>query len=265
MSIEIIEEYIGFVYCWENIENGKKYIGSHLGKIDDGYTGSGKYFCRAYEKNPEKFKRVILEYVPRGDRKDVLTAEQRHLDTIDNIGKNENFYNISPFAGGGYNLGHLTEEQLKETWDKSLLKRKVWRESLTAEETEAIADKKRTSWTEEKRKKHSENTTLRRIEEESNKTEEDHKKHEDATRNGILEIKETNPEKWEEWQDNKSKSVKNYWDNVSEEDKKTRFANRSETVSKLKIKWINKNGIIKGIPSANIQSYLDDGWNLGRK
>lgn len=32
-----------------------KYIGSHIGDINDGYIGSGKYFINAYNKNPEFF------------------------------------------------------------------------------------------------------------------------------------------------------------------------------------------------------------------
>jgi len=50
----------GFVYCWTNILNEKKYIGSHYGNINDSYIGSGVYFKRAYLKNPKDFKRDIL-------------------------------------------------------------------------------------------------------------------------------------------------------------------------------------------------------------
>ena len=38
------KDYFGYVYKWTNIKNGKKYIGSHYGSVDDSYTGSGKYF-----------------------------------------------------------------------------------------------------------------------------------------------------------------------------------------------------------------------------
>jgi len=40
-------EYVGFIYMWTNIENNRKYIGSHKGNIDDSYIGSGKRFKNA--------------------------------------------------------------------------------------------------------------------------------------------------------------------------------------------------------------------------
>ena len=43
-------EYIGFIYEWTNLINGKKYIGSHKGKIEDNYIGSGKLFKYAIKK-----------------------------------------------------------------------------------------------------------------------------------------------------------------------------------------------------------------------
>jgi len=52
---------IGFIYKWTNLINGKMYIGSHKGTIDDGYIGSGKYFNHALNKyGIENFTREIL-------------------------------------------------------------------------------------------------------------------------------------------------------------------------------------------------------------
>jgi hypothetical protein len=39
-----------YVYCITNIINGRKYIGSHSGKIDDNYMGSGVNIKLAIKK-----------------------------------------------------------------------------------------------------------------------------------------------------------------------------------------------------------------------
>lgn len=90
----------GFVYLWENKINGKKYIGSHVGSVDDGYIGSGKIFNRAIEKyGIENFERKILEYVE--DKSTITEREQYYLDLYD-AANNKEFYNLKPKAGGGW-------------------------------------------------------------------------------------------------------------------------------------------------------------------
>jgi GIY-YIG catalytic domain len=91
--------YSGFIYEWTNKLNGMKYIGSHKGTIDDGYTGSGKRFENARNKyGIENFERTILEYVEKEE--DILLKEQYYLDTF-GCAKSPLYYNISPSAGGG--------------------------------------------------------------------------------------------------------------------------------------------------------------------
>ena len=65
--------YCGFVYLWVNNHleavNHSKYIGQHLGNVDDGYTGSGTIFKRRFKS--EKYKgfwtRLVLEYCDNAD------------------------------------------------------------------------------------------------------------------------------------------------------------------------------------------------------
>jgi len=87
----------GFVYCWTNIINDKKYIGSHYGNINDSYVGSGVYFKRAYLKNPNNFKRSIL-YIG----KNYNAIEEFYLNYHD-AKNNDNFYNLKNESIGGWN------------------------------------------------------------------------------------------------------------------------------------------------------------------
>lgn len=91
--------YSGFIYEWTNKLDGMKYLGSHKGTINDGYTGSGKRFENAKNKyGIENFERTIVEYIEKEE--DILVREQYYLDTL-NCANSPRYYNISPTAGGG--------------------------------------------------------------------------------------------------------------------------------------------------------------------
>ena len=93
-------DYAGFIYEWTNIVNGKKYIGSHKGRIDDGYMGSGRLFRAAVKKHgSENFVRKILEFV--ADKGMVFDREQYYLDMF-SCASDPNYYNILPKARGGF-------------------------------------------------------------------------------------------------------------------------------------------------------------------
>jgi len=102
--------YYGYVYEWTNTTNGKKYIGSHYGQVEDYYIGSGKYFKRAYRKNPNHFSMQVLEYSYINDKKLLLSLEQKWLDTVPNIKDNKLYYNCSNFAVGG--SSHLKRKHI---------------------------------------------------------------------------------------------------------------------------------------------------------
>lgn len=92
-------KYAGFIYEWTNMKTGTKYLGSHKGTVDDGYTGSGYSFIKAVRKHGiENFKREIIEFVQ--DEQDIFVREQHYLDER-NCAKSRKYYNISPTACGG--------------------------------------------------------------------------------------------------------------------------------------------------------------------
>jgi len=92
-------EYSGFIYEWTHTTTGMKYLGSHKGTIDDGYTGSGKKFLNAVKKyGIDKFSRSIIEYVV--DENDIFKREQYYLNER-NCATSKKYYNISPSACGG--------------------------------------------------------------------------------------------------------------------------------------------------------------------
>lgn len=94
----------GFVYLWKNLKNGKSYVGSHKGSVNDNYIGSGVYFKKAYKKNPSDFKRFILY---EGDR--FREFENNYLKSVD-AKNNKMFYNLKNEAVGGWGHVHSSEE-----------------------------------------------------------------------------------------------------------------------------------------------------------
>lgn len=98
-------EYIGFIYKWTNVENNMFYIGSHKGKINDGYVASGKYFLPEYKKHKDLFKRVILEYIY--DISELYEREQFYFDLHD-LKNNPLTYNLNIKAAGGWDFAHAS-------------------------------------------------------------------------------------------------------------------------------------------------------------
>lgn len=105
-----MEDYSGFVYLWINKINGKKYLGSHKGKIDDNYIGSGIVFRNAIKKyGIDNFERNIIEIIKNPE--EIQLREQYWLDYY-NVAKNQEFYNISGSASGGRTMEGKTENEL---------------------------------------------------------------------------------------------------------------------------------------------------------
>lgn len=130
-------DYYGYVYEWTNLKNGKKYIGSHYGSVDDCYKGSGIEFKPAYNKDPEHFVMSILEYLVEDNKKLLLEKEQRWLDKIPNIRENANYYNKNNYSLGG--SSHITTQHIQKR--SETLKKKHEKYGLSDAEKESYKTK----------------------------------------------------------------------------------------------------------------------------
>lgn len=109
-------EYFGYVYCWFDTKRNKQYIGSHGGKIGDGYITSSKLMMRAFNKRPKTFIFTVLEFNKIDDRKHLYELEQKYLDLIDPKELKQKYYNIKLKASG---LDSKTAKKIFEERKKS--------------------------------------------------------------------------------------------------------------------------------------------------
>lgn len=137
----------GFIYIWTNTINGKKYLGSHRGDVNDGYTGSGSLFKKAIAKyGIDAFDREILEHVE--DDAMLLEREQHYLDTYD-AANSESFYNLKAIAGGGFDyINNLPgrKERISKYRIEYLKNNPHPRGMLGKKHTKESMDKTRAGW-----------------------------------------------------------------------------------------------------------------------
>lgn len=86
-----MEKY-GFVYIWFDTKQKRFYIGSHWGKIDDGYICSSSWMKQAYKHRPKDFKRRILKTNIK--RENILKEEQLWLNKIPKESLGKRYYNL---------------------------------------------------------------------------------------------------------------------------------------------------------------------------
>lgn len=108
-----MNDYYGFIYLWTNThpdaDKHSRYIGQHIGKTDDGYTGSGVIFVkRFYAKKYKGFwKRTILQYCNSID--ELNKAEYKWINKYNAV-LSEQFCNC---RDGGLNGKHGPETLAK--------------------------------------------------------------------------------------------------------------------------------------------------------
>jgi hypothetical protein len=116
----------GFVYIWRDRKRKKFYLGSHLGEKNDGYTGSGLVFKRAFSKRPNDFKRRILEEGEFANRKELHKKEQAWLNLISEKELGVKYYNLKRVAEGGNTIeGYGYKEKARQAARSSSRVRKL--------------------------------------------------------------------------------------------------------------------------------------------
>ena len=125
---------LGFVYLWKDMKCNKFYIGSHIGKEDDGYICSNKRMKCKYKSRPETFRRKILSKFENITSKELLKEEEKWLSLIKDTELTVKYYNEKKVASGGDIISSLPEERRKQHSIKSgEASRKYW-ENITKEE-----------------------------------------------------------------------------------------------------------------------------------
>lgn len=119
-----MDNYIGFIYFWENLHPDakihNKYIGQHIGKITDPYKGSGTIFLKRFycKKYRNFWKRTILQTCQTIE--ELNNAEIYWIDKY-NACNNDQFCNI---RAGGKNALNSISTRLKIS--KSRKGKKAW-------------------------------------------------------------------------------------------------------------------------------------------
>lgn len=109
--------YNSFIYIWYNTVKKMFYIGKHYGSIHDGYVCSSKHMNIDYNRNPEHFKRKILEYVNDIDGSQILQAELKWLSLIPDSQLGKKYYNLK-----NRNFGNTRGCKKSYVWNKGLTK-----------------------------------------------------------------------------------------------------------------------------------------------
>lgn len=224
----------GYIYETTNLINGKKYIGQHKSnKFDNWYLGSGIVLKKAIKKyGRENFRTIIIEKI--NTCKEDLNNREIYWIKYFNAVKSKEYYNNSC---GGEEKGW---KGLNDAVKLNLREHPCCKRKMSDETKEKISKankgKKRTK---EQREQFSnahkgqipwnkgKKTPLEVI----NKLSESHK----------------GQKAW-----NKGKS----------------FSDESRakmSISKTGTKYINKDGVVRNIKKQDLETYLKEGWSLGRK
>lgn len=114
---KIITENNSFIYIWFNKVKKMFYIGKHYGAVDDGYVCSSKMMLIDYNRNPEHFKRRVLEFVDEKDGSQSLDAESKWLSLIPDEQLGKKYYNLK-----NKNFGNTRGHKKSYVWNAGLSK-----------------------------------------------------------------------------------------------------------------------------------------------
>lgn len=122
-----------YVYCVTNTVNNRKYIGSHVGDIDDSYLGSGVILKKALQKYGRKnFVKDILWEGPE----EFMREMEIYWCEYFNVADNSLFYNRTN-KGTGYRKG-VTNPKLSQV--RKNMNIVAWNKGLTKETSSSVAE-----------------------------------------------------------------------------------------------------------------------------
>ena len=100
-----MKEYYGYVYIWFDTKYKKFIIGSHHGKVEDKYKTStgGIHVRNIFKYRPQTMRFRVLQYNKESDNfLFTQQLEQKWLNMRRDIKNNSRYYNMTNFAGGGF-------------------------------------------------------------------------------------------------------------------------------------------------------------------
>lgn len=82
---------MAFIYLWRDRSRNMYYVGSHVGKPDDGYVSSSKWLNGEIQYRPQDFRRRVLKFV----RPEMLRREEHAiLKKIKRADLGRKYYNM---------------------------------------------------------------------------------------------------------------------------------------------------------------------------
>jgi hypothetical protein len=113
-----------YIYKTINLQNGKYYIGKHIGKVDDDYLGSGIVLKQAIEKyGKESFQKEVLVICLTEEELDYWEKKIINLRIQD-----PNCYNIAPGGEGGYTTKYFSDSEKRRIRQKASAAIKKYRQ-----------------------------------------------------------------------------------------------------------------------------------------
>ncbi len=96
-----------YIYKTTNTQNGKYYVGKHIGRLDDDYLGSGKLLKQAIKNYGKSSFKKEVQVICLNEKELNYWEKKIVLLKI----KDPNCYNLTPGGEGGYVTKYFTQEQ----------------------------------------------------------------------------------------------------------------------------------------------------------
>ncbi|HET8688462.1 MAG TPA: hypothetical protein VFM18_17765 [Methanosarcina sp.] len=120
-----------FIYVWFDRVRKMYYVGSHYGKLDDGYTSSSRWLSGEIQYRPSDFRRRIIKIC--SSKEEMLAIEYKLISLIPEDQKGIRYYNVKlgrPTGITPWNKG-LTKQIAPNLTGGSKKGRTAWNKNKT--------------------------------------------------------------------------------------------------------------------------------------